>query len=187
LRCALRALAALATLPARAEIAAGRFFQAQLAAAEQTLRLAADTRRAFYRAVAAREQVAALEQAKAAAETAAQLAKRLGETGALNKLDQAREHAFYAEVRAQLATARQRAGSERERLVRLMGLWGGDLAFTLPGALPPLPRRAHALPAVEVDAVRRRVDLQIARLELAALAKSSSPATTKRGCSAGSS
>lgn len=163
---------ALATLPARSDIAAGRFLQAQFTAAEQTLRLAADTRRAYYRAVAAREQVSLLQQAVSAAETASKLARRLGETGALNKLDQAREHVFHAEIVAQLATARQRAASEREPLVRLMGLWGADLAFNLPNALPPLPRRVQALPSIEVEAVRCRVDLQIARLELGLLAKS---------------
>jgi len=162
---------ALATLPARAEIAADRFRQAQLRAAEETLRIAADTRRSWYRAVAARELDGFLTQAKTAAETASELARRLGETGAMNKLDQAREHVFYAEITAQLATARQRGASERERLVRLMGLWGAELGFKLPSALPPLPRRAQALPAIEVEALRRRVDLQIARLELAAIAK----------------
>jgi outer membrane protein TolC len=162
---------ALATLPARAEIAADRFWQAQLLAAEETLRVAAETRRAYYRAVAGRELGGLLEQAKSAAETAAELSRRLGETGAMNKLDQAREQVFYAEVTAQLATARQRAATERERLVRLMGLWGGDLDFKLPDALPSLPR-PKTLPAIETDAVRRRVDLQIARIELAALAKS---------------
>jgi outer membrane protein TolC len=162
---------ALASLPARAEIAADRFWQAQLRAAEETLRVAAETRRAFYRAVAARELGGLLEQAKSAAETATELARRLGETGAMNKLDQAREHVFYAEVTAQLATARQRAASERERLTRLMGLWGGDLDFKLPDALPALPP-PKALPAIETEAVRRRVDLQVARIELNALAKS---------------
>jgi outer membrane protein TolC len=162
---------ALATLPARAEIAADRFWQAQLRAAEETLRVAAETRRAFYRAVAARELSGLLEQAKSAAETATELARRLGETGAMNKLDQAREQVFYAEVTAQLATARQRAASERERLTRLMGLWGGDLDFKLPDALSTLPR-PKALPAIETEAVRRRVDLQVARIELNALAKS---------------
>jgi outer membrane protein TolC len=162
---------ALASLPARAEIAADRFWQAQLRAAEETLRVAAETRRAFYRAVAARELGGLLEQAKSAAETAAELARRLGETGAMNKLDQAREQVFYAEVTAQLATARQRAASERERLTRLMGLWGGDLDFKLPDALPTLPR-PKALPAIETEAVRRRVNLQLARIELNALAKS---------------
>jgi outer membrane protein TolC len=163
---------ALATLPARSDVAADRFWQAQLRAAEETLRIAADTRRAFYRAVAARQLAAFFEQAKSAAETASELARRLGESGAMNKLDQAREQVFYAEVTAQLATARQRAESERERLVRLMGLWGGDLALKLPDTLPGLPRRAQALPAIETQAVQRRVDLQVARIELDVLAKS---------------
>jgi outer membrane protein TolC len=162
---------ALATLPARAEIAADRFRQAQLRAAEETLRIAADTRRAWYRAVAAREMDTFLTQAKAAAETASELAERMGKSGAMNKLDQAREHVFYAELTAQLATARQRGESERERLVRLMGLWGSDLAFRLPPTLPRLPARVQVQPAIEVEAVRRRVDLQVGRLELEALAK----------------
>jgi len=163
---------ALATLPARSEVAADRFWQAQLRAAEQTLRIAADTRRAFYRAVAARQLARFFEQAKSAAETASELARRLGESGAMNKLDQAREQVFYAEITAQLATARQRAASERERLVRLMGLWGGDLDFRLPDSLPALPRRAQPLPSIEAQAVQRRVDLQVARIELDVLAKS---------------
>ncbi|MGH6847663.1 MAG: TolC family protein [Methylocella sp.] len=163
---------ALATLPARAEIAADRFRAAQLGAAEETLRVAADTRRNYYRAVAARELIGFLRQANAAAETAAKLARQLGETGAINKLDQARDQVFYAELTAQLAAARQRAASERERLVRSLGLWGSDLDFSLPNALPALPARPQNLPTVEQDAISRRVDLEIARIELEALAKS---------------
>jgi outer membrane protein TolC len=162
---------ALATLPARASIAADRFHQAQLRAAEETLRVAAETRRNYYRAVAARDTGSFLVQAKSAAGTAADLAKRLGETGAMNKLDQAREHAFHAEVAAQLAAAQQRAASDRERLVRSLGLWGDDLNFRLPGGLPAPPARPHALPDIEVAAIGRRVDLQIARIELDALTK----------------
>ncbi|HVZ51100.1 MAG TPA: TolC family protein [Pseudolabrys sp.] len=163
---------ALATLPARSDIAADRFRHSQLAAALATLRLAAETRRAYYRAVAAQQLVGLLEQANDASATAAKLAKRLGESGALNKLDQAREQAFHAELAAQLATARLRAATERERLIRALGLWGGDLAFKIPDRLPPLPKRAPALRAVEQTAVSHRVDLQMARIELAALAKS---------------
>jgi outer membrane protein TolC len=163
---------ALATLPLRADVALVRFRQAQLRAAEDTLRVAAETRRAFYRAVAARELAVFLAQSQTAAETAAKLATRLGETGAINKLDQAREQVFYAELTAQLATARQRATSEREALTRWLGLWGRDIDFRLPGALPPLPRRPQTLVGIEADAVRRRVDLQLARMELDALATS---------------
>jgi outer membrane protein TolC len=162
---------ALATLPARASVAADRFHQAQLRAAEETLRIALEARRAYYRAVAGRELAGFLEQAKSAAAAAADVARRLGESGTLNKLDQAREQVFYAEITAQLAGARQRADSERERLIRALGLWGDDLAFSLPGRLPAIPVRVRALPDIEVEAVRRRVDLQIARMEVEALAK----------------
>ncbi|RXG99284.1 TolC family protein [Bradyrhizobium zhanjiangense] len=163
---------ALATLPFRSDIARDRFRQAQLRAALATLRLAADVRRAYWRAVAGNEMVVLLTDAKATAESTAQLAVKLGETGSLNKLDQAREQVFYAETTADLATARQTAASARERLARLMGLWDGGLDFRLPNALPPLPRRPHTLPSIETDAVAHRIDLQIARLELTALAKS---------------
>src|SRR5262249_31678532 len=113
-----------------------------------------------------------LSEAQSSAEAATQLARQLGETGAMNKLDQARDQVFYAELTAQLATARQRAIGERERLIRLLGLWGSDLGFRIPEMLAPLPARARTLPAVEVAAVKRRVDLEMARIELDRLAKS---------------
>lgn len=162
---------ALATLPFRSEIAKKRFHQAQLRAALETLRLAADVRRSYYRTVAANEMIGLLTDAKSTAEATAKLASKLGETGSLNKLDQAREQVFYAETTADLASMRQEAISARERLARLMGLWGGDLAFRIPKTLPSLPRYPSALPSIEVDAVMHRIDLQIARIELDALAK----------------
>jgi putative copper resistance protein D len=90
----------------------------------------------------------------------------------LNKLDQAREQVFYAETTADLATLRQDATSSRERLIRLLGLWDGDIGIRLPQKLPVLPRQPRSLPRIEVDAVEHRIDLQIARIELGALAKS---------------
>jgi outer membrane protein TolC len=163
---------ALATLPARAEIAGDRFHQAQLKAALETLRFAAQTRRAYYQAVAARTLARFLEEATASAETAAQLSRRLGESGALNKLDQARDQVFYADLTAETASARRRTVAAREDLIRWIGAWGNETNFRLPNALPPLPGRPRALANVEVEAVARRVDLQMARIEVEVLAKS---------------
>lgn len=162
----------LLTLPARSRIAADRFTAAQLTAAETTLALAAQTRKTYYRAVSAEEVAAALGQFKSAAETSAVLAKHLGETGALNQLDQARQQVFYAELTATLATARERSTTAREELTRLMGLWGSDLDFKLPAKLPALPAAPRKLNAVEQEAMDRRVDLQIARIEVQQLARS---------------
>lgn len=163
---------ALATLPVRSEIARQVFQKAQLRAAEETLRLAAEVRRAYYRALALSELIDLLADAKSTAESTAQLALKLGQTGAMNKLDQAREQSFYAETSAELALLRQEAASARERLIRLLGLWGADTGFRLPSRLPPLPPRPLSLPLIEVDAITHRIDLQIARIELAALARS---------------
>jgi outer membrane protein TolC len=163
---------ALATLPARANIAADRFRQAQLRAAEETLRVAAEARRNYYHAIASRHLVTSLNNASSAAEASAKLARQLGETGAMNKLDQAREQAFYVDITTQLIAARQRAASEREALIRSLGLWGKEVEFKLPDTLPALPRRLRTLPAIEAEAIRRRVDLKIARIEVETLAKS---------------
>lgn len=164
-------LLALATLPARAEIARDRFQAAQLRTAEAVLRLAADTRRQYYRAVAANAQVGFYQEAKASTDAASELFKRLGESGGVNKIDQAREFAFEAELTVQLAQARQQQRQERERLVRQLGLWGDDLKFRLPDTLPSLPR-LQSVKAVEAEALRKRVDLRVARAELDTLAKS---------------
>ena len=160
----------LATLPAKAAIAQQRFRASQFRTAEAVLRLAAETRRQYYRTVAANQQVGFLEQALSTAATASELASQLGETGALNKLQQAREHAFYQELGAQLARARIEQKVERERLIRQMGLWGPDVSFRLPGSLPPLPARVETGREIERRALERRVDLEVLRIDLNATA-----------------
>ena len=162
---------ALATLPARQEIAAADWESAKLAAAAATLRLASDVRRQYGRAVAARASARALVEARASAETTADLARKLGETGALNKLDQSREFAFYADLSAELAKARTQEKVEKERLTRLLGLWGRDVDFVLPANLPPLPRGIGGLALLERTAMTRRIDIAMARGELDRVAK----------------
>jgi outer membrane protein TolC len=162
----------LATWPARSKLAGLRFEQAELRADEETLRLAAETRRADIGAVAARQILTALNAAKASAASSASLSQSLTETGAVSKLDHAKRQVFATEMEAQVTAARQQADSTEERLARLLGLWGTDLADVLPSALPPLPGHARGLSAVEQAAMERRVDLAVARLETEALARS---------------
>ncbi|MBJ6128323.1 TolC family protein [Microvirga splendida] len=160
----------LATLPARAAIAQQQFRAAQFRTAEAVLRLAAETRREYYRAIAANQQVAFTQQALGTAETASELAKQLGESGSLNKLEQAREHAFYQELGAQLARARIEQKVARERLIRQLGLWGRDIEFRLPNSLPPLPARIASAKDIERRALEKRVDLQALRNDLTGVA-----------------
>ncbi|OAV56116.1 copper resistance protein [Rhizobium sp. WYCCWR10014] len=163
---------ALATKNRDIAIADTRFRQAQLIAAVKTLQVAADTRRAWISAVASWENVGQLQHAQAAADAASELAEKLGETGAMAKGAQAREHVFVAELAAETAKARLAARLAKEDLTRLMGLWGSDLDYRVPNGLPPLPKSVVRRDTIEAEALRNRIDLQIAKLELEATARS---------------
>jgi len=163
---------ALLTRDKNIAVADARFRQAQLNAALSTLQLAAETRRAWIEAVAAWETVGQFSQAQAAADASSELAAKLGETGAMGKGNQAREHVFNAELAGQAAEARLAARLAKENLTRLMGLWGADVDYQVPNRLPNLPKTLARKDSIEAEALKRRVDLQIAQLDLEAVAKS---------------
>lgn len=163
-------LIGLLTLPLRVGIEQRRFEQAKLEAASAAVRLAADARRAFFDAVAARQASQYMEQVRVAAEASAELAARMAKVGNSSKLDLAREQAFYAETVAQQARARQNAVAAREELIRLLGLWGRDTAITLPERLPDLPKAATEMRDLESQAMAQRLDVQSAKRDAEATA-----------------
>ncbi|MEO3415025.1 TolC family protein [Roseovarius sp. CAU 1744] len=159
------------TQPDRTKLAELRFTQAQLRAVEDTLRVAVDTRRAWIEAVSGFEQAGLIRDAQSTADAGSELAARLGDTGFLNKAEQAREHAFFAELSGQRAKARLEAQMAKEALTRQLGLWGTEVDYFVPNNLPRLPGRARARSGIEAEALSGRVDLAIAKLELQANAQ----------------
>lgn len=154
----------------RVAVAQADYQRAQMQAVVDTLTLAAQTRRAWIDAVAAFETVALLNQAAKTADASSELAAQLGRTGALNRAGQAREQVFDAELAAQAAEARLAAASAKEELTRLMGLWGTEVDYFVPDALPSLPGSLRSTAGLEARALQNRVDLEVARLSLAATA-----------------
>ena len=154
----------------RVAVAKADFQRTQMQAVLDTLALANATRTAWIDAVAAFEAVALLNQASQAADASSELAFELGRTGALNRAAQAREQVFDAELAAQAAEARLAAASAKEQLTRLMGLWGTEVDYFVPDALPALPGGLSATGGIEGRALQNRVDLEVARLSLAATA-----------------
>jgi len=161
----------LVTMPLASEVEKRRFAQAQNRAALQALTLASETRKAYFTAVAAEETLRYMGQVRTAAEASAELARRMAQVGNWSALNRAREQGFYAEAMLQVARAEQAAVMSRERLTRLLGLWGKDIAFRLPERLPPLPAEPDELPDVESLAMERRLDLRMARLDVEAQAR----------------
>jgi outer membrane protein TolC len=156
-------LVGLLTIPLRSNIESRRFEQAKLQAASQAVRLAADTRKAYFNAVAAQQTMQYMEQVGTAAEAGAELAGRMAKAGNWSKLDQAREQAFYADATAQIARAKHNAIAAPEQLSRLMGLWGDQTAFQLPDRLPDLPKAPNTINDIEPQALRQRLDVQMAK------------------------
>jgi outer membrane protein TolC len=162
----------LLTIPLSVRSQEKRLESVQHRAAGEGLRVALHTRKAWFEAVAAQETAAYMEQVKDSAEASAELARRMAAAGNFPKLTQAREQAFYAEATAQFARARHNATASRERLSRLMGLWGADLRFQLPERLPELPKALREGGELEAQALAQRLDVQGARREAESVAQS---------------
>ncbi|EKS72728.1 RND efflux system outer membrane lipoprotein [Burkholderia sp. SJ98] len=160
------------TLPLATRIEGRRFEQTKLLTADAMLKVAADARRAYVSAVAAQQSVAYAQQVKDSAEAAAQLAQRMQQAGNFSKLDYAREQAFYADSVAQLAKTRQEGVLAREKLTRVMGLWGSGSQYQLPDRLPDLPKSRPELNDLERFAMVNRLDIQAAKLETQSVATS---------------
>jgi len=151
------------TLPVRRDIESRRFETAQLRVASEAVRLASDTRKAYFEAVAAQQSAGFAEQVLRSAEAAAELSARMSKAGNNSQLDHAREQAFYAEVTAQLARTRLRATAACEQLIRLLGVWGDKANLQLPDRLPDLPATPQAPQDAEARAMTERLDILIAK------------------------
>lgn len=159
------------TQPDDTKLAELRFSQAQLQAVEETLRVAVETRRAWVEAVAGFEAAGLVRDAQSTADAGSELAARLGDTGFLNRAEQAREHAFFAELSGQRAKARLDAQLAKEALTRQLGLWGTEVDYYVPNNLPRLPGHVQGRSGIEGQALKNRVDLTAAKLELQAMAQ----------------
>ena len=157
-------VARLIAIPLFMEVESRRFAHTQLRVSLQMATLAADTRKAYIRALAAEETVRYMRQVMQAAEASAELARRMQQVGNFNKLQRAREQGFYADAALNLARAEQAQRATRERLTRLLGLWGAQTQFSLPERLPDLPKSVVDLTDLERLALEQRLDVRAAKL-----------------------
>jgi outer membrane protein TolC len=165
-------LVSLLTIPLRVRIERERLAATQLAVAAEVLDVGSQARRTYYRTLAAQQSVQYMEQVQIAAEASAELARRMAKAGNWGKLEQAREETFYAGAIAQGARARQVAVTEREKLIRVLGLSSAGTEFKLPERLPDLPPNIVDATDIEARALADRLDVQAAKKEVESLAAS---------------
>src|SRR5574341_104 len=94
-------------LPFVAQAESRRYEATQRSVTMQMFAIASQARKAYYAAVAADQSLGYTQQVKRTAEQGAELARRMAQAGSFNKLQQAREQAFYADATLNLARAQQ--------------------------------------------------------------------------------
>ncbi len=166
------ALLDLLTYPQRYQIAQQQIELSQLHLTGSVIDQVTQVRQAWVRAVAAKQQQVYARQVNDAAQAGAELARRLHAVGNFNKLQRARQQAFYADAATQWATAQHMAISTREELIRILGLTDAQAqTLVLPDRLPDLPMEARSPDDVGKAASSGRLDIKIARAELEAVSK----------------
>ncbi len=159
------------TLPRRNRIAQSRLEQGQLQLTADIIDKVTQVRQAWVTAVGAQQSLAYAKQVSDSAEASAELARRMLEVGNFNKLQRARQQAFYADASAQWANASHAATASREALVRLLGLTDAQAQqLTLPERLPDVPNAPRAPEDVSAAASRGRLDIKTAQAAVNATA-----------------
>jgi len=159
-------LLGLLTLPMQAKVQSQLHEQQRLQTAQDLVRLAAEVRKAWVRAVSAQQTARYMADAQEAAQASAELARRMLKAGHWSALQQQREALQLAQVQAQAQRAQVQALAEREALTRLLGLDAAQSSYRLPERLPDLPERFTPQTDAQALALRERLDVQAARIRV---------------------
>ena len=162
----------LLTMPLATRVEERRFERVRLQAAAEAVGVAADTRRAYFEAVAAQELVTYFQRVKEAADASRELASRMAAAGNFSKLAHLRQQAFYADATSNLARAQHRAFGTREQLIRRLGFSGEQLDFQLPQRLPDPPTQPIEPKDAEQTAMDKRLDVMMAKQTTHSVARS---------------
>lgn len=146
-------------LPARKKIAASQLDAVKLRVTDAVLDLQSEVRSAFFTCQGAQQIVAMRKLVADAAQASAELAQRQHDAGNISDLALETERSLYEQIRLDLARGEADVLAARERLTRLMGLWGRDTAWKIASRLPELPSAEVSLDQLESMAIRQRYDL----------------------------
>lgn len=156
--------------PLRSAAADRRIDLQQQQRAQAVLNHAHAVRRQWVLAVAAQARSRYQADSLAAAQTAAELARRLHGTGQFSVAQRDVRAAQAAEAQLAATTTAQQARREREALIRLLGLQGEPArTLSLPAQLPLLPAQPSWRAEAVQQAATQRLDVRLAEARWRAL------------------
>jgi cobalt-zinc-cadmium efflux system outer membrane protein len=153
-------------LPLRKRVAEEQFVADALRVSHEALATAAEVKKELV-ATQAQTQLLALQRlALTAHELGSDLAQRQHKAGNITDLELAERRVAFEQARIDLSGTELSLTAQRERLNRLLGLWGPRTAWTLKDPLPDLPREELSLERLESIAIRQRLDIAAARKQV---------------------
>jgi cobalt-zinc-cadmium efflux system outer membrane protein len=154
-------------LPLRKKIARQKLARTQLLVGDAVLKLAADTKTAFYQLQAAEQLLAAAKTYDEASAAAAQVAVRQQQAGTISDMDLANQQAASSQSQLDIMGAEIEVQADREKLDRLMSL--AEDHWTASDQLPPLPPEDPLAQKLEALALSQRLDLAATEAEWAGI------------------
>jgi len=153
-------------IPLRKRIAAQQLAATETRVADEVLQLAAEVKIAFYTAQARQQLLERLQVISQTNQTALEFTQRLHDAGNVSDLELANQQGSYEQSRLELSQTELQVRRDRERLNRLLGLWGNSIDWKMGDHLPELPEREVSLQNLESRAISQRLDLRAQRMQL---------------------
>ncbi len=158
-------------LPARKKMVAIQFERTKLRVSFEVIALAAEAQQSYFEVLAAKQVNKTHQQMVETAQNSYEMARRLQAAGNIGALELAVEQGQFEQVRIATAESETALLIAREKLNRLLGLWGGQTSWIVPDQLPDLPPAEHHLAELEAFAIANRLDIAASRKEMEALAQ----------------
>ena len=155
-------------IPLRKKVAANELMRAELRVGDAVLKLAAEVRAAFYTLQGKQMLFTRLGMLGETNAAALELVLRQHEAGNISDLELANQQSTYSQSRLDAAQVAAEMRSDREKLNRLMGVWGAQTEWKMADELPSLPG-SFPTEHLESLAIAQRLDLAAAKAELGAI------------------
>jgi outer membrane protein, heavy metal efflux system len=155
-------------IPLKKKIAEERLEAAELRVAAETLRLVAEVKAAYFTyqgdQQGSRDSKSSRKQMRPRSTAQTQF-----EAGNITDFALLQSQSSYSQGRLDLAKAETDLRSQREKLNRLLGLWGTDTDWEIKGDIMPIPDSNFTTKRLESLAVAQRLDLRAAHRNLTSI------------------